>query len=160
MGGFNQNNSSVDAVYSRYADQLYRLAFTQLSSQQDAEDAVADVFVKYLASPPDFRDENHEKAWFIRVLINRCRDMQRRKSVRAYTPLDEVIGDIAAPEQSKQLLEQVRTLPEKYRTAILLHYFEGFSLEETATILHCTVSAVKMRLLRGRNELRTTLKGD
>ena len=160
MGGFNQNNSSVDAVYSRYADQLYRLAFTQLSSQQDAEDAVADVFVKYLASPPDFRDENHEKAWFIRVLINRCRDMQRRKSVRAYTPLDEVIGDIAAPEQSKQLLEQVRTRPEKYRPAILLHYLEGFSLEETASILHCTVSAVKMRLLRGRNELKITLKGD
>ncbi len=160
MGSFEQNRNSLDEIYSRYADQLYRLAFTQLSSQQDAEDAVADVFVKYLAAPPVFRDENHEKAWFIRVLINRCRDIHRRKAVRAYTPLDEVVGNIAAPEQSKQLLEQIRTLPEKYRTAILLHYFEGFSLEETASMLHCTVSAVKMRLLRGRNELKKTLKGD
>lgn len=149
----------IESVYSRYSDMLFRLAYAQLNSKHDAEDAVADVFVKYLSARPVFKDLEHEKAWFIRVLLNKCKDMMRRKCVRAYTPLDDVVQTAATPEESKALLDAVLQLPEKSKTAILLHYFEGFSLEETAIILKTTVSAVKMRLMRGRTALKPLLKG-
>lgn len=160
MANRTNRNNPIDTAYAKYADQLFRLAYAQLSSAHDAEDAVADVFVRYLDTSPVFRDAEHEKAWLIRVLLNRCRDIHRRKSVRAYTPLEEVCSLAAPQEGSMEILEQIQTLPEKNRTAMLLHYFEGFSLEETARILHTTVSAVKMRLMRGRAALQSTRKGD
>lgn len=159
MDASQSHSEIIESVYSRNADMLYRLAYSHLSSAQDAEDAVADVFVKYLNSLPSFRDEAHEKAWLIRVLINQCKDMQRRRAVRGYTPLEDVANTSAAPEESQELLTAVQRLPEKSRSAMLLHYFEGFSLEETAAILHTTVPAVKMRLMRGRTALKPLLKG-
>lgn len=153
------HSERIEMLYSQYADTLYRLAFVQLSSSHDAEDAVADVFVKYLSLQPSFKDGKHEKAWFIRVLLNKCKDMHRRKAVRAYTPLEDAATAIAAPEESKLLFEAIHKLPENNRTAILLHYFEGYSLEECAAILRTSVSAVKMRLMRGRTALKPLLKG-
>ena len=150
---------SAEQIYDRYADMLYRLAFTSLSSGTDAEDAVSDVFVKYLQNPPSFHNQEHEKAWFIRVLLNHCSDLHRRKAVRAYTPLEEVANLSAAPEKDSHLLTAVQKLPEKNRTAVLLHYFEGFSLEEIAQILQTTQAAVKMRLMRSRSLLKNYLKG-
>lgn len=153
------NKPTIEEIYTRYADLLYRLAFTHLSSASDAEDAVSDVFVKYLQNAPEFRDEEHEKAWFIRVLINRCNDLHRHKAVRAYTPLESVAELAAASEEDSELLHAVQKLPEKNRTAILLHYFEGFSLEEVASVQETTVAAVKMRLMRSRAMLKNHLKG-
>ena len=149
----------TERIYARYADLLYRLAFTHLSSAADAEDAVSDVFVKYLQTQPAFLSEDHEKAWFIRVLINQCNDMHRRKAVRAWTPLDAVAEVAAAEEKDSGLLAAVQRLPEKNRIAVLLHYFEGYSLSETAQLLQTTEAAVKMRLMRSRSLLKSHLKG-
>ena len=152
--------TAADLIYERYADLLYRLAFTHLASAHDAEDAVADVFVKYLQSVPQFRSEEHEKAWFIRVLINQCNDMSRKKAVRIYTPLEEVADLASGTPTDSELLSAVHKLPENIRAAVLLHYFEGFSLEEAAVILQTSVAAVKMRLMRGRTMLKHHMKGE
>ena len=149
-----------DIVYERYADMLYRLAYTHLGSAHDAEDAVSDVFVKYLQTSPTFRNEEHEKAWFLRVLINRCHDLHRRKTLRTCTSLDEVAEIAATDTKDTELLDAVMKLPENIKSAILLHYFEGFSLEEIAKILQTSEAAVKMRLMRGRTMLKKQLKGD
>lgn len=147
-------------VYERYADMLYRLAYTHLGSAHDAEDAVSDVFVKYLQTTPTFRNEEHVKAWFLRVLINRCNDLHRHRALRVCTPLDEVAEIAAADTKDKHLLETVMALPENIKSAIVLHYLEGFSLNEIAKILQTTEAAVKMRLKRGRAMLKDNLKGD
>lgn len=149
----------AERVYARYADLLYRLAFTHLASAEDAEDAVSDVFVKFLQNPPAFRDDEHEKAWFIRVLINQCNDLHRRRNIRAWTPLESVTHLGSAEEKESDVLSAVRRLPEKNRIAVLLHYFEGYSLEETAHLLQTTEAAVKMRLMRSRSLLKSHLKG-
>lgn len=150
---------TIELIYTRYADLLYRLAYTHLSSAADAEDAVSDVFVKYMQNAPDFRDEEHEKAWFIRVLLNRCNDLYRQKSIRLYTPLESVADVASASEEDSDVLHAVQKLPEKHRTIVLLHYFEGFSLEEIATIEETSVAAIKMRLMRARSMLKSHLKG-
>ena len=159
MGQYNTPKPTIEMIYTRYADMLFRLAYTHLSSQSDAEDAVSDVFVRYMQNAPDFQDQEHEKAWFVRVLINRCNDLYRKKTVRAYTPLEEVTHVEHVDGESSEVLTAVQQLPEKYRTAVLLHYFEGFSVNEIAKIQNTSAASVKMRLMRSRNLLKAHLEG-
>ncbi len=158
-------SESIAVLYERYADMLYRIALTELRSREDAEDAVQDVFSAYISSKTDFDSAEHEKAWFIRSLINRCRDQQRRARLRSHDSIDDH-GDIAAEDETEKsleaqaLMEKLGALPEKVRKVIILHYLEGFSVEETARLLGTTAAAVKMRLSRGRAMLRKNGEND
>lgn len=151
----------TQALYGRYAGMLYRLAYAVLRTQQDAEDAVAEVFVKWITKHPVFRDAEHERAWFVRVCVNQCRDFQRRRKIRVYTPLEQVSEALAdIPPDTAGVLEDVLALPEKYKMVILLYYFEDFSVGEIAASLGTSVSAVKMRLSRARQLLRRNMEGN
>lgn len=151
------SKDNLSAAYDKYSDMLFRLALAQLGSKEDAMDAVHDVFLKFFEIQPDFKDDEHERAWFVRSTVNRCHDIQRRKKIRSHPSLDE-IGDVAAcgddGEASKQLYRALAAIPEKYSSAITLHYLEGFSVEEIASTFRITQSAVKMRLSRGRDALK------
>ena len=152
------NTTAIEKLYDEYADLLYRLALSHLGNREDAMDAVQDVFVKYVTLNKKMPDNNYRKAWFIRVTINRCYDLLRRRNVREYTPLDEVeevlVNDeCEIPQSVRSMLESVS---EKYRTVLVLYYLEGFSIEEIANILKATPSAVKMRLLRAREAVKAT----
>ncbi len=153
---FSISDSSVNLteMYEKYADTLYRIALTHLGAHDDAEDAVHDVFAKYISALPSFRDSEHEKAWFIRVTVNRCHDISRHKSRRNHLPLEEAESVTHTDNYEPEIIHTVHSLPEKYRSVIVLHYLEGFSVEETARILKLTVSAVKMRLSRGRDYIK------
>ncbi len=149
------NNTSIDIskAYDEYSDLLYRLALSHLGNREDAMDAVQDVFVKYVSLKRDFSDSEHKKAWFIRVTINRCVDLFRKRNVRAYTPLDETdeIPDNSENFLASSVKSMLDSLPEKFKTVIILHYLEGFSVEEISNVLEISVSAVKMRLARARD---------
>lgn len=149
-----EHRADVAEMYDKYADMLYRIALVQLGASEDAEDAVQDVFTKYLGASPSFRDSEHEKAWFIRVTVNRCHDIFRRNSKRSHLPLEEAQDITHTHEDETDVTGIVHALPEKYRAAVTLHYLEGFSVEETARLLKLTVSAVKMRLARGREKMK------
>ena len=155
----------VETAYRKYADMLYRIACSQLGSREDAEDAVQDVFSSYITSAPEFKTEEHEKAWFIRSLVNRCHDYQRKSVFRAHDSIDDH-GDLAAEDETEKtlamhaLMKKLAVLPEKVRRVIVLHYLEGFSVEETARLLRMTQGAVKMSLSRGRATLRKMGEND
>ena len=155
------NRESLEVVYGRYADMLYRLALSQLAVREDAEDAVHDVFEKYINTQPLFKDAEHEKAWFVRVTVNRCHDLYRKRSKLNHDTLESVY-DIGYTHDGDEpeIFRVVHSLPEKYRAAIVLHYVEGYSVEETAKLLKISVSAVKMRLSRGRDYIKDLLKGE
>ncbi len=153
------NKADLEAVYGRYADMLYRLSLSHLGVQEDAEDAVHDVFEKYINVSPEFKDSEHEKAWFVRVTVNHCHDLCRKRSKRNHESI-EAAYDIAHEDSDEpEVFRIIHTLPEKYRAVIVLHYLEGYSVEEIAKLLKITVSAVKMRLARGREQLRILLEG-
>ena len=146
--------NDIEAVYDMYADMLYRLALSYLRNTEDAQAAVHDVFIKYTASQKVFKDEEHKKAWLIRVAVNRCTDMLRQRKIRGYVPLDEISEtESKAEESDSDVLKCLDKIPLKNRAAVILHYLEGYSVEETAEILKITASAVKMRLKRGREAL-------
>ncbi len=155
MSMLKRKTPNFDSVYNTYADLLYRIALAKLCNSADAEDAVQDVFLKYMARSPVFFNENHEKAWFIRVTINQCCDIARRRSYHPSLTLDD-ITDIAAEDEGciSELMDKLSRLPEKYRETVALHCLEGFSLSETANILGISLSATKMRISRAREMLK------
>ncbi len=153
------NKADLEAAYGRYADMLYRLALSHLGVAEDAEDTVHDVFEKYINTSPEFKDGEHEKAWFIRVTVNRCHDLLRKRSKRNHEAIEAAYDIACEDSEEPEVFRIVHSLPEKYRAVIVLHYLEGYSVEETAKLLKLTVSAVKMRLSRGREQLRLILEG-
>lgn len=152
----------LNDAYDRYADMLYHLALSHMQNKEDAEDVIQEVFCKYYSKMPSFADTNHEKAWFIRVTVNQCRDHLRHRKLRTHAPLHE-IGEIAGQtgitdENALDVMQLLSFLPEKYRSVVILHYLEGLSVEEIALALNLGKSAVKMRLSRAREQLQKTLE--
>ena len=137
----------------KYSDMLYKICIVILCNEQDVQDAIQDTFCRYLEKKPDFSDEEHEKAWLIKVATNICRDMIRFRIRHPKVSIDEVENILVAPEQRETLIELLE-LPVKHKTVIYLHYVEGYPIKEIAEILGITESAVKSRLLRGRKQMR------
>ena len=139
---------------------LLRIAMTRLASPADAEDVVQDVFLKLLTARPQFRDDEHEKAWLIRATLHRACDMARMAERRTL-PLEdaEVLSGGDLPEPSP-ILSAVQALPAKYSAVIHLYYYEGYSIKEIANLLRLPVPTVGTRLSRGRERLRQILKED
>ncbi len=142
-----------ERVYETYGPKLYRFCLIQMKNPADAEDVLQEVFCKRLYQAPDFASPEHERRWLFRVALNQCRDAWKRSS-RRNLPLEAASAAVTPEELG--LLEHVATLPEHQRTAIHLHYYEGYSLREIAQLLGVTVPTVKMRLKRGRDALRKT----
>lgn len=147
--------SDILTLYDQHHDMVYRLALVSMRSTQDAEDVVQTVYLKLLETkrPPE---PGHERAWLAKVTVNACRDLLRWRLRRKTEPLDEQFP-FHDPEESA-LFDAVMKLPQKYRTAVHLHYFDGYSLDEIAAMLGITPSAVSMRLHRARKLLRSELK--
>lgn len=149
-------------MFERYTNLLYRLCYSILLVREDAEDAVQDVFLKYYRKQPTFADEDHEKAWLIRVAVNHCKDILRRRKLREFIPFSEVeelLAEKEAEADDSGVLQAIFELADRYRIVMILHYLEGYPVKEVAKLCGITQSAVKMRLSRGREQLKERLKG-
>lgn len=154
MGRRNKEEFFTLAV-QRYSDTVYRAALHNCSCAADAEDVVQDVFEKLLNYHGSFESEEHLKAWLLRVAINRCRDLARAAHQKD-TELDE---NLPAPEMEDcSVLDAVRALPENYRNAIYLHYYEGYTAAEIGRMLGAPTNTVLSWLRRARAQLHTMLK--
>lgn len=156
MNSFGTTESICRAV-EKYSSMLLRLAMTRLSSTADAEDTVQEVFIRLMTKAPNFKDEEHEKAWLIRTTLNYAINL-RKSAACKIVPLDDALP-VVQPEQY-DLLSAVRSLPDKYSAVIHLHYYEGYSLKEISKLLGLPVATVGTRLTRGREKLRQLLKED
>ncbi len=147
----------ISQLFDFYSQSMLRVAFAILKNKHDAEDAVQEAFLKYILKDPVFKDDEHEKAWFLRVTINVSKNMLR-SSQRKNVPLDENI--VFEDEMSSEVLNCVLMLPEHYRTIIHLYYYEGYSIKEIASILHLPSATVGTRLSRARKKLKNIMEGD
>ena len=138
------------ALAEQYAGMLYRLAYARTGSRADAEDVMQEVFVRLLRARPEFRDEEHAKAWLLRVGARCAADVLRAPWRRREGPLDD---GLPAPEP-------VLALPAQYRMAVHLYYYEELSVAEIAAVLGKSEGAVKSRLFRARALLRRYLTED
>ena len=141
----------------KYSDMLYKICIVILCNEQDVQDAIQDTFCRYMEKKPNFRDEQHEKAWLIRVATNISRDMIRFRIRHPKVSINELENSLIALEQ-KETLKELLELPVKQKMVIYLHYVEGYQIKEIADILGITEGAVKMRLQRGRELMKLSLK--
>ena len=145
----------------RYGDMVRRLCLVHLKNPADTEDIFQNVFLKYVLSPVVFESPEHEKAWLIRVTINACKDLVKSFFRSRTVPLEELL-DQPAPlsEERREVLEAVLALPQKYRDAVYLHYYEGYTAAEIGKLLGKNTNTVYTLLTRAREQLRETLGGD
>ena len=144
-------------TYATYGRRLYHFCLVQLKNAADAEDAVQEAFIKRLYNAPGFKSEDHERNWIYRVALNICRDKLKEKR-RLDLPLESAVP--LSREQPEPIMDLVLAMPQKLRTVIHLHYYEGYGVREIAKLLGVTESAVKMRLTRGRELLRGELEDE
>ena len=139
---------------------VYRLALCRMQNPADAEDVYQDVFLRLLDQPDRNWDSEHMKAWLIRATLNRCADLYRFRLRRPVLALED-IPEFARPadEKAAGLWDAVARLPEKLRTAVHLHYAEGYSTEEIAALLEVPPATVRTRLHRARRQLKDLLGG-
>ena len=148
-----------DWLARQYGPAVYRLSFARTGSRADAEDVMQEVFVRLLKVRPDFADQEHAKAWLLRVAANCANDLFRAPWRRREEPLSETLSAPEGPEPGG-VVEAVLALPPKYRTAVHLYYYEDLSVAEIAAILGKSEGAIKSRLFRARALLREWMKED
>lgn len=118
-----------------------------------------ETFLKLLSCDQVFENERHEKAWLIVTASNLCKDALK-KWWRKNEDIDDYPG-LAGPEQDMDnfVLDAILRLPEDYKDAVYLYYYEGYTTAEIAENAGCTESNIRSRLSRARKMLQTTLGG-
>lgn len=156
-----RSEQEVNKAIEQYSDMVRRLCMIQLKSYADTEDIFQTVFLKYVLSSVAFENEEHEKAWFIRVTINACKDLLKSFFHRHVTSLDEILErPVQMREDHREVLEAVLSLPQKYREVVYLHYYEGYTAPEISQILGKKVNTIYTLLTRSKQMLREKLGGD
>ena len=155
MTGSWKGDAPFSFAFTHYLDTVYRVAVHNAPTPADAEDVTQEVFETLLTYRKPFRDEEHLKAWLIRAAVNRCKNLHRAKRTSEVALPD----DLPAPQNGSVVLEEVRALPEHYRNAIYLHYYEGYTAAEIGTILGAGRNTVLSWLRRGRKALRERMIG-
>lgn len=151
-----KNKSDISRILQTHGNMLYRTAYLLLGNPHDVQDILQEVLLRYMEKSPAFASGDHEKAWLLRVTSNCCKDCLRFR--RRYSCIEpEHIPEYFSAPEDKALIQELYTLPAKWKSVLLLHYFEGYSVKEIAKILNLSENAVKKRLQRAREALRLEL---
>lgn len=147
----------VEQAVEEYSGMLYSFVLSQTKSVQDAEDVLQEVFLLYVRKAPAFETGQQQKVWLMRTALNCCRSLWRFRRRHKTLPLEAAGAVVLDGPEERELFLELDRLPEKYRTTARLFYFGGLTTEETAQALGCTPQAVRTRLKRARDMLRSRL---
>ena len=151
-----QHCQMPEAVITRQANLVYRLAYAKTHSVSDAEDVFQEVFLRYVKKAPQFDSLDHEKAWFIRVTSNCTKKLWTSAWAKKVLPLEEDVPMEIVEEQ--ELLTQLNQLPAKYREVLYLFYYEDYNVEEIAGLLGRKNATIRSQLTRARQKLKGYLE--
>lgn len=150
----------IENKIREYSDLVYRIAYSMTKTKVDAEDIYQDVFIKFFNNVNKLNDKEHEKRWLIRVTMNECNMLYRKKNVRNEVEIDENICQPCSNDYFVSIHSYVKKLPLKYQMVIYLYYFEGYKIEEISRILKTTSGTVKTRLSRAKLKLKEMIGDD
>ncbi len=152
------HSNRLEELVTKYENTLFRAALAILGDAHEAEDAVQETYLRYLEKRPQLRDGDHEKAWLLKVTANRCKSILR---TRRRHPAVELLDVYPAPDtECRELMEAILALPANQRSAVHLHYYEGYTSEEIGAILGQRPGTVRSHLSRARDSLRRYLTDD
>ena len=160
----------VGHAMEEFGSMVYTLAYSRTQNVADAQDVAQDVFVRLLTSDAAFTDDEHVKAWLIRVTINRCRELHRSAWNKRAVTTDELalleggtepeadVADAALEElERNELWQKILTLPEELRDVVVLYYVHGLTSAEIARALNRPPATIRTRLHRARQQLKAAL---
>ena len=153
-----------EEIYEKYATDVLRVSYFYLGDRQKAEDVCQDVFVRLITNAPVLQ-EGREKAWLLKVALNRCRDLWRGAWVKRVILGSPAFELIPAPDEIDKLADQqeimgaIHQLPASFREVILLHYYQGYGITEIVEMMDLPEGTISSRLSRGRKKLESILKG-
>lgn len=159
--------SLLAELIDKHSTRVLRTAYMYVHDRQRAEDICQDVFIKLYQTNPAFESDEHEKAWILRVTINKCKDYLKsfwskrivlddtKQQTESSRDTAEIVSD---KEEAKQLLDAVMALPESFKTPIILYYYQHLNSAEIAKIMQTPEATVRSRLKRGRAKLEAILR--
>ena len=155
------SKKQFDYVYNEYAKELYNIAYGYTRNRDDSIDIMQNAYVVLLESNKKFESNEHIKYFLIRVTINESLDLLKSASKKRVIKNNDVVVNF--PETKKEelqydLSEIVNALPEKYKTIIILHYYDDMKLKDISSVLKISEAAVKKRLERARNLIKEIIE--
>lgn len=135
-------------------DTMYRVSYSLLPNRYDQEDAVQEAVRVILQKVHTLREETYFKTWALRILINECHNVGRRK--RREVPSEAILQDLP-PDADHGVMEALMSLDAKLRLPIVLNVVEGYTIREIAQMLGVPESTVKSRMAKGRKLARDIL---
>ncbi len=155
------SEKQFDYVYNEYAKELYNIAYGYTRNRDDSIDIMQNAYVVLLESNKKFESNEHIKYFLIRVTINESLDLLKSASKKRVIKNNDVVVNF--PETKKEELpydisEIVNTLPEKYKTIIILHYYDDMKIKDISNVLKISEPAVKKRLERARNLIKEIIE--
>jgi len=149
-----KDDKDIIAIYNKYVDTVYRVAFMYLKNKSDAEDVLQNTFIKLMQNKDKIKSLEHAKAWLILTATNMCKN-HLAYWWRKNSDIDNINeGYLAANDSNSEVLNAVLRLPNKYKTVIYLYYYEGYNSVEIASMLKKKEATVRYLLFEGRNKLK------
>lgn len=160
-----QRNSFFEILYERYAEKVYRKCLSLVRDPTKAEDFTHDIFLKLIVKIGTYKEESRFSTWLYSITYNYCMDQLRLNKKRGEQYMEDEIEipddtDVAsifhdnAEVDSRRFNQAIDKLGTEERTILMMKYIDELSIREIAAIFRITESAVKMRLLRSRENLR------
>lgn len=158
--GMNSDNNTALYAFRKFGTLVLKTAYCYVGNYSEAEDIAQEVFLTLHEKQKKFSDDEHIKAWLLRAAINRCKNYRKSWKQKSRVELDNI------PEQAmkdsylrdRELREAVFSLSEKYSSALFLHYYEGYTIKEIASLLGKSENTIGSLLRRGREKLKLELE--
>ena len=152
-----KSEAEIKELVEKYSSLIFRISYCILCNIADAEDAVQETFLKYITKAPEFNDEEHRKAWLIKVSANISKNMLMFRIKRETANIDDV-ENIGIDRSDFETFELIMSLPSKHKIVLTLYYIEGYRCKEIAEIIGINEDAVRKRLQKGRELLRKKIE--
>lgn len=149
-------------LYELYATDVLRMSYFYLGDRQKAEDVTQDVFVRLMTTNPPLQP-GKEKAWLLKVAMNRCRDLWRGAWLKRVVLGGPTFELIPAPDEFSRLGDQqemmsaINRLPAMFKEVILLYYYQGYGISDIAEMMDLPEGTISSRLSRARRKLEEIL---
>lgn len=154
-----RTKAEILEIYDRQVDTVYRICYAYMKNAPEAEDMTQETFLRLMTSGPDFENERHEKAWLIVTASNLCKDTLK-KWWRKHEDIDDYINlPQDSQEQDWDVLDAIMRLPQDYKGAVYMYYYEGYTTGEIARHYGCREGTIRSRLSRAREQLKQELGG-
>lgn len=153
----NISEEEIRTLVDKYSPLIFRISYCILCNSADAEDAVQETLLRYITKAPDFNDEEHRKAWLIKVAANISKNMLMFRLRRETVNIEDV-ENIGIEQNDYEIFELIMNLPAKHKIVLTLYYVEGYKSKEIAEIIGISEEAVRKRLQKGRELLKKEME--